>query len=332
MINLSIIVPVYNAESSIDACITSILDSYYLTANFTIEIICINDGSTDTTIEILEKFKRKHSFIKIINKENEGVYKARNIGLKAISGEYVWMIDADDYIKLNALNVIGNKIRQTEVDIIHFGYAQETKKGVFRKFELSTSFKESLIVDGLTFLEKNDGRLYLWNNVYNVKFLRNNSIKFLAKSKSLEDSLFNIEAFRAAKNVSFINDILYLYCFNQNSISRNHELSKLIVLRESTLNVHQQLLKIISSINRKNFREYTILQNKLKHSVLGFFYSLLMQNYPINLVKESLALYRKMNLYPVKFKSNSIKGNLFRKVLNIDWLYLSFCKLLRFFS
>lgn len=329
MINLSIIVPVFNGEKSLNRCLTSILDSYSLTTGFTIEIITINDGSTDASLEVLKDFKKEYNFIKIINKENEGVYIARNLALKSVLGEFVWMLDADDFIALNALDSISKKIMQSKPDIINFGYCQEIKNNIFKKYQLSSFYNELQNIDGLTFLEKNDGRLYLWNNIYNVSFLEKYKIKFLGKSKSLEDSLFNIEAYRAAKHVSFINQELYSYCFNPLSISRNHTITKLMVLRESTLNIHKQLLKILNSIKNKNTREYIILNAKLNHSVLGFFYSLLMQKYPVSVVKETISLYRNLNLYPIKLKSATFKGNLFRMFLNIEWLYLLFCRFLR---
>src|SRR5699024_165398 len=96
MLKLSIIVPIYNSEKRLGRCLNSIINQSYKN----IEIILVNDGSTDTSLEICNEFKKKDSRVKVINKENEGVALARNDGLLVATGDYIAFVDSDDYLDL----------------------------------------------------------------------------------------------------------------------------------------------------------------------------------------------------------------------------------------
>ena len=118
---LSIVVPVYNAETYIKQCLDSLLEQD--TEQEKYEIICINDGSTDDSLRILEEYAKKYDNIRLIDKQNEGVSVARNLGLEKACGKYVWFVDADDFIKPNCLKMIKVPI-ENEPDIINFsGYS-----------------------------------------------------------------------------------------------------------------------------------------------------------------------------------------------------------------
>ena len=114
---LSIIIPCYNVEKYIDECINSVLEqdvnSY--------EILLINDGSTDNTLNILESY-RKNSKIKVINQQNGGLSKARNIGLLNAKGEYILFLDSDDFIEKKSLNKILEFIKKNSLDILAFNF------------------------------------------------------------------------------------------------------------------------------------------------------------------------------------------------------------------
>ena len=107
-IKFSFIVPVYNVEKYLSRCLDSLLTQNY--QNF--EIICINDGSPDNSINILQMYQKKHNNIFIINQENKGLGGARNTGLKYASGDYIWFIDSDDWIEPTSLYLLNNYISQ----------------------------------------------------------------------------------------------------------------------------------------------------------------------------------------------------------------------------
>ena len=113
----SIIVPAYNAENYIVRCLDSILKNRFL--HF--EVICVDDGSTDTTGLILDEYRQKDSRVKVIHKSNGGVSSARNIALKMAKGEYLCFCDSDDYVNENLLIEIDNEIKTNNSDVVVFG-------------------------------------------------------------------------------------------------------------------------------------------------------------------------------------------------------------------
>lgn len=308
---LSIIIPVYNAQEYIEKCIDCITSQRSNWSN--VELVVCNDGSTDRSKEILDVLALKHSSLKLFHLDNKGVYKTRNFALSKITGDYVWMIDSDDYISENALSQLYNILSKESVEILNFGYFEQSAEGVTLKVLPPNTSKK---IDGFTFLEKNDGRLFLWNNVYSVEFLINNGVKFLAKSVSLEDSLFNLTAFSKAKIVKYLNEALYTYCFNPNSISKKRNPKHILNLGESSKNVHLGT-KHLRDTFIKGSREYIILDNRLMHSIQGFFYSLLLLKYPSEYISAIFKLYRAEKLLPINKKNDNIKLTIFQTLINL---------------
>lgn len=112
-IKVSVILPVYNSEKYISKTLESLINQSLKE----IEIICINDGSKDATIQILQEFEKKDNRIKIIDKENQGVWKARMDGIKKAKGEYITFMDSDDYVKKNFLESLYINITENSSDI-----------------------------------------------------------------------------------------------------------------------------------------------------------------------------------------------------------------------
>lgn len=113
MEKVSVIIPIYNAEKRIEKCLDSILNQKY----DNIEIICVNDGSTDDTTRILEVYSNNDSRIIVINKENEGVSKARNTGIENATGKYIVFIDADDTIEADMIKRLVEEITEKKIRI-----------------------------------------------------------------------------------------------------------------------------------------------------------------------------------------------------------------------
>ena len=108
---LSVIIPVYNVEPYLEQCLDSVINQTYKN----LEIICINDGSTDNSLKILEKYQKKDNRIKLINQKNKGLSEARNAGLDVAKGEYIAFVDSDDYLELNAYEEAMNVVLQEKI-------------------------------------------------------------------------------------------------------------------------------------------------------------------------------------------------------------------------
>lgn len=219
----SVIVPVYNVESYIEKCLDSLVNQTLKE----IEIICINDGSTDRSLEILEKFAQKDSRIKVISQENQGQGVARNNGIKVSRGEYIAFVDPDDWIENNALELAYNMAKENNAEVVHFNYAEYndySKKIKKRSFEKITKkyygynikknpeynwhmFKKGCL-SNLTHM--------VWNKVYSREFILKNDIKF-PPNKHGEDIVFTQQMLLSASKIYYLDEYLYYYRCRANS-------------------------------------------------------------------------------------------------------------------
>lgn len=312
---LSVIIPVFNGEKTIGTLLDNLLHQCS-SADEEVEIIIINDGSVDATAQILAAYNRDP--IHVYNQENAGVYVTRNTALDAVIGKYIWMIDADDRIASNALACILKRIQESGCEIIHCAYTVENDQGQLHSKALDGRVDS---MTGFDFLEENDGRLYLWNNVYSSSFLNSNKLRFLAKSKSLEDSLFNLEAFTKATTVGVITESLYTYVYNSASISREVSPQVMNFKITSTQNVHTGMADILFRYTEGS-REYPIVKSKLQKSISGYFFSILQLGYPMDKLKEAYVFYSLRNLLPLSVTGQNTKTVVFNVLVNLRILYV----------
>lgn len=317
---LSFIIPAYNAASTIESCVNSI--TCQKNHSLQVEILIFNDGSSDNTLEVINELSKKHENVLVFDNENQGVYKTRNLALDKVTGDFVWLIDADDIIAPNSLEIVSNHLQQN-LEILRFGYYEENHKQEIIKRTPKIINKK---INGSTFLNNNDGRLYLWCHIFNVNFLNNSNLRFPAKSMSLEDSYFCLSVFAKSKSVYCIKDYLYTYKYMASSISKKNSIENRLKQAKSSYNVHKEMFKLKNSY-KENEITYNTIDNVLSHSSLGFFYSLLKEKYPIKFVEGYYDKYKKENLFPKITKSSNFKAILFQKTLSIKPLYLFICKL-----
>jgi glycosyltransferase involved in cell wall biosynthesis len=310
---LSIIIPVYNGEKTIGTLLDSLL---HQCDSSDVEIIVVNDGSVDATAQVLTAYNQYP--IQVYNQENAGVYVTRNTALDLVTGAYIWMIDADDRIASDALACILTRIKESNFDIIHCAYSVENDQGQIQCKSLDV---EVDTMNGFDFLKKNDGRLYLWNNVYSSSFINSNKLRFLAKSRSLEDSLFNLEAFANATTVGFITKALYTYVYNSASISRVVSPQVMNFKITSTQNVHIGMVDLLFRYTEGS-KEYTIIKSKLQKSISGYFFSILQVGYPMHKLKEAYMFYSLRELLPLPVTGQNTKTVLFNVLINLRILYV----------
>lgn len=244
MVKISVIVPVYNAVLYLEKCLNSLLMQTYKD----LEIICVNDGSTDNSLEILEKYRAEDSRINIINIENSGVGAARNQGLQVFTGEYVSFIDADDWVNLTLYETFVNSTFENPVDIwvfnLGYNYVKNSKILVKNSVKLEDwdNWKSPETI--LTFDDCNNpfySGMSACNKIYRGDFLRNNNLKF-AEGIIFEDALFNLQTMLKAKSLKVNPEIFYWYNqANTASVTKsygNKIFDSLIVINEieSTIN------------------------------------------------------------------------------------------------
>lgn len=216
----SIVIPVYNAEDFLAECLDSLVGQHY--TNF--EIILVNDGSTDNSLEIANGFAKNDRRFKIISQRNSGVSTARNSGIKNSKGEYILFVDADDYIiDSNALLKISQLIDGThDVDLIMFPMKYENNRKIDYieegKYNLKDEFSEQLRI-----MARNEELNSPCNKIYRNKIIKDYDLGFAKDIKIGEDLLFNIEYIRNSKSVYYLNKELYFYrTSNENSATSRY--------------------------------------------------------------------------------------------------------------
>lgn len=145
MAKVSVIIPVYNVDKYLSKC----LDSVIAQTCSDIEIICVNDGSTDNSAQILSEYSNRDSRIKMITKPNGGLFSARHVGMVSAAGEYLLFVDSDDWIEKTLVEKTLNKITETGADVVIFGaYSVKGKsvsKGMYSVNKIPAKFKERIL-------------------------------------------------------------------------------------------------------------------------------------------------------------------------------------------
>jgi len=219
MPKVSIIIPVYNVAPFLPRC----LDSLVAQTLRDIEIICIDDKSTDNSLEILHEYAKKDNRIHIIASEkNGGVATARNRGIDIAKGEYIGFVDPDDYIGLSTIQKAYSQIKKEKSDILVFGCSEfnETSKSIRWDFELLESFAsgEVPVTDKKKLLNLMHN---IWDKIYSANFLRKNRILFIDRINISEDFIFNLQCISANAKFAFLAEPLYNYRVSNNGLSAN---------------------------------------------------------------------------------------------------------------
>lgn len=219
---ISVIVPVYNVENYLAKCLDSILNQTFSN----IEIICVNDGSTDNSRKILETYKNKDSRIKIVDKKNGGLSSARNAGIKVATGEFYSFIDSDDWIDITMLEKLYNNMLEHESDISICAVHQfdETNQRIddsnpyytLKYFEKTFDNRAFSYVDTKPFIM--DVCVMAWNKLYRRSLIEKCNAEF-PDGLIFEDGPFFFTIFFKTQKVSIVRDFLYYYRINRkNSI------------------------------------------------------------------------------------------------------------------
>ena len=225
---VSIIIPVYNIEKYI----AKALDSLLVQSLSDIEIICVDDNSSDNSLKILKEYQKKDSRIKIVEqKENKGQASARNKALEKAAGEYIGFVDGDDWVKDSMFQKLYDKAKGTDSDLVlSSAYSFDEQKGLIDKENryYSTDIYDETF-DNKVFSYKDnldsvlDLNVVIWNKLYKKSFLIENNIRF-NEGFIYEDLPFITEVYLKAKKVTLVRDFLYYYRENrENSTMSNHE-------------------------------------------------------------------------------------------------------------
>lgn len=222
---LSIIIPCYNVAPFLNKCIDSVLNQTYTN----IEILLVDDGSTDKTATLCDEFAKRDTRVKVIHQENKGLPATRKVGIDAISGEYVTFVDADDWIHPRMYEIMLQGMVKEQTDIAQCGVCDAYEKGTVKHRitnEINASYsiynrEESV----LKILNDREWNSYMWNKIYKATLF--NNVIFPIGRQLDEDLSIQHILFHSANGSIYFSSEFYFYLHRQNSICSTTDLQNL---------------------------------------------------------------------------------------------------------
>lgn len=277
----SVIIPVYNVEKYINRCLKSILSQRYND----LEIILIDNGSTDRSGSICDIYANEYANISVYHIENHGVASARNFGLSKARGEFIYFVDSDDYLVGNLFAEFEDKLTP-DLDLFVFSYynsfeqemteTKRTKKilpynGSYDKYDFSKIFKDLFLSDML---------YTVWNKIYRREFLLENNLSF-EQYELGEDVRFNLDVYREVNKICLYQDSYYVYVIGRKG-------SAMSGYNPKRLQYQLQELKMVDDLLSDWNLDSSDLVNTVKARIL-------MSNI-YNITKQNLSVNRKVKL------------------------------------
>lgn len=308
MVKVSIIVPVYNVYDYLDKCLKSIQNQTLKD----IEVIVVNDGTKDTSQEIIDKYTSIDKRFKGYIKENGGLSDARNYGLKKARGEYIAFVDGDDYIEPDMYELMYGEAKKNDYDIVECDFTWDYPKKIV---EDKTTVKSNLLIDI---------RVVAWNKIYKRSLIEKSNIRF-TKGVRYEDVDWCYKLIANINSFSSVHKCLYHYIQRNNSIAntQNERVRDIFVVLNNTLNYYKE--KGIYEENKdeleyvymryifgSSFKRVVKIKDKeLRNQILDESYNNLISNFPnykqnkyLKTIKSSKNTYFKlMNKFTYKLSS-----------------------------
>ena len=224
MSKVSIIIPVYNVEKYLKKCLDSLVNQTLKD----IEIIVVNDGSTDNSKSIIEQYYSKFTDkIKVLNQKNQGLSDARNNGLKLAKSDYIMFVDSDDYINVDAVEKMYNKITKDRAEVVICGNNVVNEDGIILSTTYPNKNKYNNDIEKTIF-----GNMCAWNKIYKKSLIINNKLKFRSRVW-YEDLDYSYKILVKAKKVSFLEENLYNYLLRANSIMNSEKANRNLEIIQS---------------------------------------------------------------------------------------------------
>ena len=243
---ISIIIPVYNVEKYLSRCLNSVISQDYKN----IEVILVDDGSTDNSLKICNNYCQRFNFIKVFSKRNEGLSSARNYGIKQAEGSFLMFIDSDDYVSRTFCSAALNNQKKYNSDIVIFDYNRVTTKSQTHSF----NHKQGIVnkKDAMQYLINNS---YAWNKLYRRKIFTNIEYPI---GKYYEDEFTTYKLFEKSRIISYVKNSSYNYVETGESIVSSKNSRIIADQFESVYTFFDFLKKHYYSVYSKNLNTLII--------------------------------------------------------------------------
>lgn len=274
MTQLSIIIPVYQVENYIHACLESIYRQYLKEDSF--EVIVVNDGTKDRSMEVIQDIIKKHSNITVINQKNQGLSMARNNGIEKAKGEYILLLDSDDLLAEKCLPPLISEACQQKPDLVVADFKKMNDKEIEETLQNSTlnAPLNIKVKSGWALLQEdlNPRQCYVWRTIYRREFLVSNNIRFVP-GIYYEDIPFTHECYLKAGKCLRAHHLLYIYRIGHASITTainvksGKDLATTIAKTWALRNIDGLTTEITQRICDNVFASFSVLLYAIVHDV-----------------------------------------------------------------
>ncbi len=307
---LSIVIPLYNKEKYIDRCLESLLAQDVSPSEY--EIVIIDDGSTDSSCSIAQNYAEKHVNIHLFRQQNGGAGAARNRGLEVAKGDYIYFLDADDYIATNVLKCLLELSEVNKLEILAFN-SKYVKDGSLPD-SLTQNLQDFSIqaIDGMTYIAERGFRNEAWTYIIKKSFLMDTGIKF-TEGRYLQDSIFTASLFLRTNRISKVNFDVHRFVQVENSATTNRDPTHLLKFIDDLVYAIEKFDVLIKSLNNSNVNYHKVVK-VYKKKQQSFVFTLFIKAFmcPLlnfNDLKKILFKLKKMDTYPINPKIGGIGGS-----------------------
>lgn len=319
---ISIIIPIYNAATLLEKCFESVQRQTYNN----LEVILINDGSTDTSQQICEKWIQQDKRFRIYNNNNMGVSYSRNFGIEKSNGDYIVFVDCDDFIEKNMIEVLVHKIDIFDYVMINYNKYYD-EKNIVKNFEI-----EDREYDKKEFLE-NFWELYganminsPCNKIFKASVLKKNNIRFDLKYDLGEDLLFNLAYINECKTFLSINQYLYNYRYTINSLTTKYRENYL----QTQLLLNNSIKEFFIQNNYYEAEQQKGIQKNIANIIISSIQNLFLESSKLKInqirriLKQYLSIPEVASLKKVHYKEKRLeilKNMIVKRQINLIILY-----------
>ncbi len=335
---LSVLIPMYNAESFIERCLESLMNQNISKEDY--EVIVFNDGSNDRSKEIVERFIKTHSNVFLHSHNNEGVISTRNKLITLAKGAYVYFMDADDYVAYNCLGDVLTFATHSKIDILGFNTLVTKEDAIFNLNKTFQEFELPKIVSGDQFLKENINlRIEIWWYLIRKDFLHKHKLAFIDRDYD-GDVVFTLRLFLYAQRVAYSPVAIYRYFQSPESTMRSDNIAYKRKIVQYFMALINDLNNLIATLDKFSIRHEKVIANnfKFRRDAFTFFtiIKMIKAEFSIKAIKEKLFELEKIGAYPIKSfireDYKSFKYKLLAYILNHKTLLFIFVKLHKIYT
>ncbi|WP_369998211.1 glycosyltransferase [Winogradskyella sp.] len=305
---LSVIIPLYNSGHFLSRCIGSLLNQDIDINDY--EVLIINDGSTDNSLDIALEFANNHSNVFVHNKANGGVGSARNKGISLAKGEYIYFIDPDDYLAANVLHTIISEAKNNSLDILTFLSKSTTKPKLFETRTENINLQDFKITNGIDFIASNRYQNEVWWYIIKRSFIEDSGIKFI-EDRWMEDAIITPQLFLNAERVAKLPIDAHRHLIVEGSAMKSKESAHYLRVIDDNRNAAMVFESLINDLKEKSANADCIKRLRVRQQSFVFFMMvrMLKSEISLNRVKKTMDQLSSTGAYPMdSFVSVDYKG------------------------